>query len=75
MKTWRDKTCQHCIYRKDTECRINPPTSIQSGYRMIPHYPIVFIPAHTDRGYLMDPVDKPDYYTEACAKYKERTKR
>ena len=75
MKTWRDKTCEKCIYRKYTKCMINPPTPLKFGYDLIANYPIVFVEAHTQIRYMMEPVQKPDYYTDACAKYKERTKR
>ena len=70
-KSWRDKTCENCVYRKNTECRINPPTAKYHGYQYYSIYPVVFVPAHTSRAYLMDPIDKPDFYMEACAKYKE----
>lgn len=66
---WKEKTCQDCRFRVGENCRLNPPMVGMSEHGVQTNYPQVFIPSHTQRGYLMDPVEKPDFYEAACSKY------
>lgn len=55
--TWRDKTCEHCVFRVGDECRRFPPTASE-GTALDANYPRV-------REYFNKD------YMSACAEYSE----
>lgn len=67
--TWKDKTCEKCIYREGMDCRRFPPVILHSlNVRMenshVARYPLV-----TWQG-LAD-TEKNGQFMDACAEYFE----
>lgn len=58
--TWRDKSCEHCVFRVGPICRRFPPHVFRYGKCTYP-------PVEMDKPYVKDHGD----FAPACAEYAE----